>query len=72
VVGAVFVLLFLGNPVMSLCIVLVVIVSLFIVESINGDAVVVGDRVRQRPDFLAVIVDDIHVLFLPFKFVCCG
>jgi hypothetical protein len=57
---------------MSLCIVLVVIVSLFIVESINGDAVVVGDRVRQRPDFLAVIVDDIHAVFLPFNFVCCG
>jgi hypothetical protein len=31
-----------------------------IVDSVDGDAPVIRDRIGQRPDILALIVDDVH------------
>jgi hypothetical protein len=35
-----------------------------IIEAVDGDGFVFPNRNRQRPDFLAVIVDVVHALFL--------
>jgi hypothetical protein len=42
-----------------------------IIEAVDGDGFVFPNRNRQRPDFLAVIVDVVHALFL-LSDLCCG